>query len=223
MTESDQFHSYVPAEGHGLKHDPFNAIVGPRPIGWISTLSPDGAPNLAPYSFFNAFNYTPPIIGFSSTGWKDTVANIEKTGEFVWNLVTRTLAERMNITSAVVPPDVSEFALGHIRSTPSDIVRPTRVADSPVQFECRLTQMVQLKDADGRALETWMTFGEVVKAHIRADLVASGVYDTVAARPVLRAGGPADYYEIRTDSLFQMRRPQGDELTKLLDGHHVTD
>ena len=89
-------HSYEPRHGHGLPHDPFNAIVGPRPIGWISTRAADGTLNLAPYSFFNAFNYTPPLIGFASIGWKDTVRNIEQTGEFVWNLTTRALAEAMN-------------------------------------------------------------------------------------------------------------------------------
>src|ERR1700684_3952748 len=95
-------HIYEPAEGHGLAHDPFNAIVGPRPIGWISTVSEAGVRNLAPYSFFNAFNYTPPIVGFASIGWKDTISNVSATGEFVWNLTTRDLAPRMNMTSTTV-------------------------------------------------------------------------------------------------------------------------
>ena len=98
-------HFYLTAEGTGLPHDPFNAIVGPRPIGWISTVNPEGVRNLAPYSFFNGFNYRPPIIGFSSVGWKDSVANIEATGEFVWNLATRDLAVAMNETSASLPPE----------------------------------------------------------------------------------------------------------------------
>ena len=100
---SDAFHFYEPRDGHGLPHDPFNAIVGPRPIGWISSCTTDGALNLAPYSFFNAFNYTPPIVGFSSVGYKDTVRNIEQTGEFAWNLVTRELVDAMNRSSAQVP------------------------------------------------------------------------------------------------------------------------
>src|SRR5512133_3291340 len=107
----DNSHFYEPRLGHGLPHDPFNAIVGPRPIGWISTHSTQGALNAAPYSFFNAFNYTPPIVGFSSIGYKDSVRNIEQTGESVWNLVTRPLAAAMNQTSAAVAPEVSEFAL----------------------------------------------------------------------------------------------------------------
>ena len=105
MTDTT-LHTYVPAQGHGLPHDPFNAIVGPRPIGWISSRSRSGAVNLAPYSFFNGFNYTPPIIGFCSIGYKDTVRNIEETREFVWNLVTRDLAEAMNASCANVPPEV---------------------------------------------------------------------------------------------------------------------
>ena len=98
------FHSYEPRLGHGLPHDPFNAIVGPRPIGWISTQSAAGTTNLAPYSFFNAFNYVPPIVGFASIGFKDTVRNVQATGEFVWNLATRDLAEVMNQSCAAVPP-----------------------------------------------------------------------------------------------------------------------
>lgn len=102
---------YEPANGHGLPHDPFNAIVGPRPIGWISSQDEQGRLNLAPYSFFNAFNYIPPIIGFSSVGRKDSLNNIEKTGEFAWNLATRPLAEAMNQSCAAVAADVDEFAL----------------------------------------------------------------------------------------------------------------
>ncbi|RAR53820.1 UNVERIFIED_CONTAM: flavin reductase like protein, partial [Acidovorax defluvii] len=104
-------HTYEPRLGHGLPHDPFNAIVGPRPIGWISTQSATGALNLAPYSFFTAFNYVPPIVGFASIGAKDTLRNIEATGEFVWNLATHDLADAMNQSCAAVPPEVSEFEL----------------------------------------------------------------------------------------------------------------
>ena len=95
-------HYYEPASGHGLPHDPFNAIVGPRPIGWVATKGQDGSANLAPYSFFNAFCYVPPIIGFSSTGAKDSLRNVRETGEFTWNLVTRELAEAMNASCAAV-------------------------------------------------------------------------------------------------------------------------
>jgi flavin reductase (DIM6/NTAB) family NADH-FMN oxidoreductase RutF len=112
-------HAYEPVHGHGLKHDPFNAIVGPRPIGWISTVSQAGVANLAPYSFFNGFNYKPPIIGFSSIGWKDSVANAQATGEFCWNLATRALAREMNLTCAPAPPEVDEFEVAGLTKAPS--------------------------------------------------------------------------------------------------------
>ena len=118
---------YEPRNGHGLPHDPFNAIVGPRPIGWVSTKSAAGILNLAPYSFFNAFNYVPPIIGFSSVGAKDSLRNVQETGEFVWNLVTRPLAEAMNKTCAPVPPDVNEFELAGLTPQASNIVQVPRV------------------------------------------------------------------------------------------------
>jgi len=143
-------HYYEPRHGHGLKHDPFNAIVGPRPIGWISTVSKDGVRNLAPYSFFNAFCYVPPIVGFSSIGWKDTVANIQETREFTWNLATKHIAEKMNMTSATVPHEVDEFTLAGLTKAPSRLVAVPRVAESFVSFECRLTQMIRLAGADGR-------------------------------------------------------------------------
>jgi flavin reductase (DIM6/NTAB) family NADH-FMN oxidoreductase RutF len=201
-------HSYEPRHGHGLPHDPFNAIVGPRPIGWISTHAADGTLNLAPYSFFNAFNYTPPLIGFASIGWKDTVRNIEQTGEFVWNLTTRPLAEAMNESCAAVGPEVDEFLLAGVTPEASQIVAPPRVAESPVAFECRLTQMLRLQGADGTAVDTWLTLGEVVAVHIDRHLLVDGIYDTAAARPVLRGGGPADYFELDPAARFRMFRPR---------------
>ena len=169
------FHSYEPRLGHGLPHDPFNAIVGPRPIGWISTQSAAGTTNLAPYSFFNAFNYVPPIVGFASIGYKDTVRNVQETGEFVWNLATRDLAEVMNQSCAAVPPEVSEFALTGLTPLASTLVAPPRVAESPVTFECRSTQVLQLQGADGAAVDTWLVLGEVVAVHIDTTLLKDGV------------------------------------------------
>ena len=127
----NNIHFYEPASGHGLPHDPFKAIVGPRPIGWVSTLSAGGVPNLAPYSFFNAVCETPPIVVFSSSGPKDSLANVEATGEFVWNMATRPLAEAMNATSAAVPLETDEFALAGLETAPSRLVAPPRVAASP--------------------------------------------------------------------------------------------
>ena len=204
MTE---WHSYEPANGHRLPHDPLNAIVAPRPIGWVSTLSADGEPNLAPYSFFNLFNYRPPLIGFSSMGWKDSVANIAATGEFVWNLVTRDLGEAMNATAANVGPHVDEFALAGIETLESLYVKPPRVAASRAQFECRVTQIVRLQTKEGTALNQWLVLGEAVAIHIDASLLEDGIYQTARAEPILRGGGPADYFAITEDSLFTMRRP----------------
>jgi flavin reductase (DIM6/NTAB) family NADH-FMN oxidoreductase RutF len=199
---------YRPAEGHGLRHDPFNALVAPRPIGWISSRDAGGVLNLAPYSFFNAFNYTPPIIGFASVGHKDSVSNIEQTHEFVWNLATRELAEAMNATSATVPPRVEEFALAGLTTEPSRVVGVPRVAESPVSMECRLSQLVRLTGADGTVTDTWMVLGEVVGVHIREDLLEDGVYDTAKAHPVLRGGGPTAYFEIGPEARFDMVRPR---------------
>jgi flavin reductase (DIM6/NTAB) family NADH-FMN oxidoreductase RutF len=199
-------HFYEPRLGHGLPHDPFNAIVGPRPIGWIASRDGAGVLNLAPYSFFNAFNYTPPLIGFSSTSRKDTLANIEATGEFVWNLATRELAEAMNASSAMVAPEVDEFALAGLATAPSRVVSVPRVAASPVAFECKLSQIIRLLGADGSPTEAWLTLGEVVGVHIAEHLLVDGVYDTAAARPILRGGGPADYFEL--GEKFKMRRPE---------------
>ena len=203
----DHFHSYEPRSGHGLAHDPFNAIVGPRPIGWISTRSAGGAVNLAPYSFFNAFNYVPPIIGFASIGAKDTLRNIEETGEFVWNLVTRPLAEQMNQTCAPVGPEVNEFELAKLAMAASSHVAVPRVAQSPVAFECRKTQVLQLQGLDGSKVSTWLVLGEVVAVHIAKRLLKDGVYQTAESETVLRGGGPADYFQISPEQLFRMGRP----------------
>lgn len=204
-------HFYEPRNGHasvpGLAHDPLNAIVAPRPIGWISTLAADGTRNLAPYSFFMLFNYRPPILGFASTGWKDSAANIAATGEFVWNLATRDLAEPMNASAATVAPGVDEFDLARLEAAPSRLVAPPRVAASPVAFECRHTQTLRLKAADGADIDTWLTLGEVVGIHIAPHLIQDGAYRTAAAHPILRGGGPGDYFEITDDARFVMRRP----------------
>ena len=201
-------HTYEPRLGHGLPHDPFNAIVGPRPIGWISTQNAAGALNLAPYSFFNAFNYTPPIVGFASIGAKDTLRNIEATGEFVWNLATHDLADAMNQSCAAVPPEVSEFELAGLTPLASEKVRPPRVAESPVTFECRSTQIVQLQGIDGEKVPTWLVLGEVVAVHIAKALLKDGVYDTAGAGHILRGGGPADYFTVGPEQLFKMYRPR---------------
>ncbi len=205
---STDIHFYQPAQGHGLPHDPFNAIVAPRPIGWVSTRSASGMLNLAPYSFFNAFNYIPPIVGFSSISRKDSLNNVEQTGEFVWNLVTKPLAEAMNQTCAAVPPDVNEFELAHLTPVASRIVDVPRVAESPVAFECKVTQIMQLKSATGADVPTWLVLGEVVGVHIERRMLKDGVYDTAHAQHITRGGGPGDYFSIGPEQLFQMYRPK---------------
>ena len=201
-------HFYEPTNGHGLAHDPLNAIIAPRPIGWVSTRSAAGALNLAPYSFFNAFNYRPPIVGFSSVGEKDSLRNARATGEFVWNLAVRELAEQMNATSATVAPEVSEFERANLTPAPSFIVVTPRVAESPVNFECRVTDIVRLKNQHDSPLDSWLVLGEVVGVHIRKDLLIDGVFDTFGANIILRAGGPADYAHLHPGNRFQMVRPR---------------
>ena len=179
---------------------------GRGPIGWISSRAADGTLNLAPYSFFNGFNYTPPIIGFCSIGAKDTLANVRASGEFGWNLATRELAEAMNQSCAAVPPEVDEFVLAGLTPVPSQVIGAPRVAESPVSFECRVSQIVQLQTAGGAAVESWLVLGEVVGVHIARELLVEGIYQTAAAQPILRAGGPGDYFEL--GELFRMRRPR---------------
>jgi flavin reductase (DIM6/NTAB) family NADH-FMN oxidoreductase RutF len=200
-------HFYEPAKGHGLKHDPFNAIVAPRPIGWISSRGAEGNINLAPYSFFNAFCYKPPIVGFSSTNWKDSVANVQETGEFCWNLVSIDLARQMNVTAAHVARDVDEFTIAGLTASPSKLINVPRVAESPASFECKLTEIIQLKGADGREAEAWLAFGEIVAVHINKAFIKDGIYETALARPIARAGRRGDYFEMTPENMFEMVRP----------------
>lgn len=186
-------HFYRPEEGHGLPHDPFKAIVTPRPIGWISTVDAEGRPNLAPYSFFNALCSQPPILGFSSEGRKDTLANIEATGEFVFNLATGPLAAAVSLTSQPVAADIDEMALAGLAALPSRVVRPPRVALSPAALECRLIEVHRITDLDGRPTENHLVIGQVVGVHIARDYLRDGLFDTAAAAPLARCGYVADY------------------------------
>jgi flavin reductase (DIM6/NTAB) family NADH-FMN oxidoreductase RutF len=201
------YYYYEPASGHGLPHDPFNAIVGPRPIGWVGTEGADGTLNLAPYSFFNAFCYRPPIIGFASAGEKHSLRNAHETGEFVWNMVTHALAHQMNQTSASIDYGIDELALAGLTALPSRLVAPPRVGESPVQFECKVTEIHQLRTAAGGFAGSWMVFGEVVAVHIDRTLLDHGIFDTFAADIALRAGGPTAYARISPQSRFDMNRP----------------
>lgn len=200
-------HFYEPSAGHRLPHDPFKAIVAPRPIGWIGTVAADGVPNLAPYSYFNAVCDAPPMLMFSSNGRKDTLRNVEETGCFSWNLATRTLADPMNRTSAPVPADVDEFVLAGLAAAPCRLIAAPRVADSPATLECRVVRMIALDDLDGRSADHVMVVGQVVGVHIDPAFLRDGLFDIAAAQPILRAGYRADYAGISADSMFQMTRP----------------
>ncbi len=189
--------------GHGLKHDPFKALVAPRPIGWISSLSADGIVNLAPYSFFNGVSDRPPFVMFSSSGRKDSLVNIEATGEFVCSLATYELKDQMNATSAAVGPEVDEMALAGLTPAPCKLVKPPRVAESPVALECRHFKTIPLPgkdDGEGYII----IIGQVVGIHIDEAVIVDGKIDVTRLRPIARLGY-MDYSVV--DAVFSMQRP----------------
>jgi flavin reductase (DIM6/NTAB) family NADH-FMN oxidoreductase RutF len=189
-----------------LPHDPFKALVAPRPIGWVSTISGAGAVNLAPYSFFNAVCDRPPMVMFSSSGMKDSATFAHDAREFVWNLPTYALREAMNATSAALPRGESEFAAAGLSMAPSRIVGAPRVAESPVAFECRVTQTRELVDVDGAATNRHVVIGQVVGVHLDEAFVDDhGQVDTAALQPIARCGYTDEYAVV--DGLFRMKRP----------------
>lgn len=190
----------------GFAHDPFKAIVAPRPIGWITALSAKGEVNLSPYSFFNAISSRPNIVMFSSENKKDAVAFAEETGEFTCSLVTKALAQPMNLTSAPLPRGESEYAHAGLEMAPSRFVKPPRVAGTPAALECKLLSVQQLHDIDGQAVPRWMVLGQVVGIFIDDAFVKDGRFDTAGANPIARCGY-ADYAEVT--SLFSITRPAG--------------
>lgn len=193
-------------QDHGLPHDPFKAIVAPRPIGWIGAISGRGEVNLSPYSFFNAVSSRPHIVMFSSEERKDAVAFIEETGEFTCSLATKALARQMNMTSAPLPRGQSEFGHAGLAMAPSKFIRPPRVAASPAALECKLLSVQQLVDLDGQAIPRWMVLGQVVGIFIDEAYLRDGRFDTAGANPIARCGY-ADYAEV--ESLFSITRPPG--------------
>lgn len=200
---------YRANEPHGLRHNPFNALVIPRPIGWISSVDADGNVNLAPYSFFNGVAYTPPQVMFSSTGQhefgglKDTAANIETTKEFVVNMASWELREAMNLSSAPAPHDVDEFAVAGLTAGPAELVKPPRVKESPVHLECRYTQTVDLLTTKPDQRNT-VVFGEVIGIHISDDVIVDGMVSYERLNPIGRLGY-LDYVHV-TDT-FSIKRP----------------
>ncbi|MCE9649518.1 MAG: flavin reductase family protein [Parvibaculum sp.] len=189
---------------HGLKHDPFKALVVPRPIGWISTLDLNGVSNLAPYSFFNAVSTDPHIVMFSSAGRKDSQRNAEETGEFVCNLAGWEQREKMNMSSSTVGPEVDEFVLSGLATEPSRMVKPLRVEGAPAHLECVYLKTIELVGRDGRHSYD-MVLGEVVGIHIDDRFIADGMVDSAAMKPVSRLGY-MDYAVV--DEIFTMKRPR---------------
>ena len=188
-----------------LPYDPFKAIVAPRPIGWISSISAKGEVNLAPYSFFNGVNSRPPLVMFASEGRKDSVRNIEETGEFVCNLVTWELRDAMNETAAPMPHGQNEMERARLASAPSVLVKPPRVAATPCALECKLVRIIQMETHRHEPLDTHMVLGEVVGVHIEDRFIVGGLLDTAALKPVARCG--YDQYAV-VESLFSMTRPE---------------
>ena len=191
---------------HGLSHDPFKSCVIPRPIGWISTLNTHGVANLAPYSQVQNLTFDPPYIMFSANQKtsglrKDSVVNAEQTGEFVYNMVTYELREAMNITAQEVPPDVDEFELAGLEKAPSILVKPPRVAASPVQFECAFYQTMRLPGR-GTMGTVDVVIGRVLGVHLRDDVILpDGKLDVLKIRPLARLG----YYDYTSvESVFEM-------------------
>ena len=200
---------YRPGEEHGLRGNPLNQLVIPRPIGWISSVAPDGHVNLAPFSFFNAVAYVPPQVMFATTGphrdggAKNSLANMRETGEFVANLATWELREAVNASSAAAPADVDEFELAGLTKAPARIVRPPYVAESPVHLECVLTEIVELPTPDPDDPNT-VIFGEVVGIDIADRVIVDGRVDALALEPIARLG--YDQYT-RVVEVFTMQRP----------------
>jgi flavin reductase (DIM6/NTAB) family NADH-FMN oxidoreductase RutF len=190
---------------HGLPRDPFKAIVAPRPIGWITSMSAKGEINLAPYSFFNAVSDDPPIVLFSSEGPKDSLVFVQETREFVCNLATFDLRAAVVETSAQFPRGVNEMARSGLAAAPSRLVRPPRVAASPCALECKLLQIIDLKDLDGKSSHRHVVLGQVVGIHIDDRFIKDGRLDTAAMAPIARCGY-ADYSVV--DKVFAIARPQ---------------
>ena len=193
-------------DDHGLPHNPFKAMVAPRPIGWISTCDAEGRINLAPYSFFNAVADNPPMVIFANTGTKpdreaakDSVSNIRETGEFVHNLVPHALKDAMNLTSGNYPAGDDEFTIAGLEKADSKLVKPPRVAAAPAAFECRLWKIIELP-----GVNNVMVMGEVIGIHYNETYIRDGIFDVTAVQPLARLGY-RDYAHV--EKVFSLSRP----------------
>ena len=200
---------YETDDHHGLTRDPFKSLVAPRPIGWISSQDADGRVNLAPYSFFNAVASNPPIVMFASNGVhleggpKDSLKNAQETGEFVCNLATWELREKMNASSEMLPREVDEFEIAGLTPVPSKLVKPPRVAESPAHLECVWLETVNLPSNNPDEPNN-VVFGKVIGIHIDDSILRDGLIDMTAFRPIARLGY-MDYTVV--DTVFTMKRP----------------
>jgi flavin reductase (DIM6/NTAB) family NADH-FMN oxidoreductase RutF len=193
---------------HGLPHDPFKAIIAPRPIGWITTMSAAGAVNLAPYSYFNGVHSKPPLVMFASESRKDSLEFVEETKEFVCNLATYALKDQMNQTSAPYPRGIDEMRAAGLTPAPCRLVKPPRVAEAPCALECKYLTTVPLNDVNGRPLDGFVVIGQVVGVHIDERFIRNGLLDTAAMRPIARAGYH-DYFVGTPETKFSLTRPKG--------------
>ena len=189
-----------------LPHDPFKALISPRPVGWISTMSPEGEVNLAPYSFFNAFSGAPPLVGFCSEGYKDSAAFAQASGEFVWNMANWDLRMAMNATSAPLPRGSSEFVHAGLEIAACKLVKAPRVKASPASLECKVTQIMQLNDLTGAATDRYLVMGQVIGVHLDEAYLRDGIMDITLMKPIARCGYQ-DYAVV--DSVFPVSRPPG--------------
>lgn len=197
------YENELPSE---LKHDPFKAIIAPRPIGWIGTLNADGIPNLAPYSFFNAISSRPNLIAFSSEQWKHSCANARATGEFTFSLATHALRHQMNASSAELEDGENEFVKAGLEMGASRVVKPPFVKASPASLECKVVDSIELKGIDGESAGSFLTIGQVVAVHIDDAFVRDGRFDAQRAQIIGRCG----YRDYTTaETLWELDRPSG--------------
>ncbi len=204
-------HYDATGRNHGLRHDPFKALVGPRPIGWVGTIGADGVANLAPHSFFNAVSDRPPMLMFSSAGPKDTLRNVEASGEFTCSLASWDQRDAMNMSSAAVAPSVDEFRLAGLTPAASRFVAPPRVAEAPAAFECKVWKVLPLPaPQDGRSPPWTMVIGSVVGIYIDDAFIVDGLVQTGRMRPLARLGY-MDYSVVTPESMFSLNRPIASE------------
>jgi flavin reductase (DIM6/NTAB) family NADH-FMN oxidoreductase RutF len=200
-------------KNHGLPHDPYTAIVGPRPIGWITSMNARGEINLAPYSFFNSVSSEPPMVMFASDGRKDTIEFVEETREFVCNLAVWDLRTQVKDTSRTYPRGVDEMEMVGLEPAPSVLVKPPRVRASPCALECKWLQTLQLTDVDGKLSPRLIAFGQVVGIHIDERFIRDGQLDTAAMQPIARAGYQ-EYFVTREDARFFVSFTKADPQAK---------